>query len=280
MKIEDVKKLSPQEILLYWIRERESIRRKKELGLEMPWTDDSILDMYRFCNVRRMDDKVSQWLMKNWYGPFKNHPNIILAATLARQLNSTDSLEAVGFPNIWTPSSYERVLNERVKKGLKNFSAAYMITGTLGGTKIQQIIRKVADGIYRNPPEIDSTSMEKSVQSLLSYKGFSTFIAGQVVADLRWAMTGTWKDRYTWAPMGPGSKRGLNRLHDRPFDAPMREKQFLEELRAVIELYNSRLPSDIVKRLEAQDVQSTLCEFDKYTRALTGDGRPKQLYRT
>jgi len=46
MKIQDVAKLSPQERLVYWIREREAIRLKKEAGQPRPWTDDEILDTY------------------------------------------------------------------------------------------------------------------------------------------------------------------------------------------------------------------------------------------
>ena len=43
MNIKDVVKLSPLDRLLYWIKERESIRLKKEAGEPKPWTDDEIL---------------------------------------------------------------------------------------------------------------------------------------------------------------------------------------------------------------------------------------------
>lgn len=98
MKIQDVAKLSPQERLVYWIREREAIRLKKEAGQPRPWTDDEILDTYRFCNVRRMDDKVSKWLLENWYKPYFDHQNMLIAVALARFFNSVETLEYMGFP--------------------------------------------------------------------------------------------------------------------------------------------------------------------------------------
>ena len=37
--------------LLYWISERESIRKKKKSGEPKPWTKDPILRDYKFCHV-------------------------------------------------------------------------------------------------------------------------------------------------------------------------------------------------------------------------------------
>jgi hypothetical protein len=38
------------------------------------------------------------------------------------------------------------------------------------------------------------------------------------------------------------------------------------------------LPMSITKRLEAIDWQNCCCEYDKYSRTLFGEGRPKQRY--
>ena len=103
MKIEAVKKLSVSSRLLYWIQEREKVRQLKEAGAPKPWTDDEVLQRYRFCNVRRMDDKVSRWLFENWYQPNFDHPNMLLACALARFINLPASLEVIGFPTQWRP---------------------------------------------------------------------------------------------------------------------------------------------------------------------------------
>lgn len=281
MKIEEVKKLTPFERLVYWIKERESIRIKKESGQPAPWTDDEILKSYRFTNVLRIQDKVSQWLLHNWYQPYFGHPNMSLAATLARQLNNIDSMGAVGFPAIWQPKKIQEILEERQTRGLKNYSAAYMITGRFGckdrepETKAYQTVFRVCDPIAKNPPKINAISMQLTHRELLEYQGFSSFIAGQVVADLRWGVKGAWRDRLNWAPMGPGSMRGLNQLLGRDKDTKIDQPQFLREF---LELFSKVREISGLPKMEAIDFQNCLCEVDKYIRALNGEGTPKQKY--
>jgi hypothetical protein len=284
MKITEVKNLTTRERFLYWILEREQIRLRRELGQNKPWTDDEILQSYKFCNVRRMDDRVSQWLLRNWYVPFANHQHMITAVTLARQLNNTESLEVVGFPEIrWNPLQAERILNERAAAKKKNFAAAYMITGTLGGTKVQQIVHKVVTPMHKavkaNFFEGKTRTMQEFWESLLPFAGFSSFISGQVVADLRWAIDGDWADRDTWAPMGPGSKRGLNRFFEKDKNDKMNAAEFRTQFDKLLDFCTATLPTKLRNRLEAMDIQNCLCEFDKYERTLWEGRRPKQRYQ-
>lgn len=278
MKIADVKKLTPLERFIYWVRERESIRLKKEAGEPPPWTDDEILQRYRFCNVRRMDDKVSQWLLKNWYEPYFDHPNMLVAVVMARHFNLPSALEAVGFPVRWRPDYIKATLRGIKAKGGRIFNGAYMVRGIGEVDKTEMVVTKVCQPLVNNPPKLDPDSLKNSWEALLPCWGLSSFMAGQVVADLRWAITGKWADASVWAPLGPGSKRGMNRLHERPPKQPLSQEQFLEELLALKEQVNKRTPA-IAKRLELGDLQSVCCEGDKYVRALLGEGKPKQLYR-
>jgi hypothetical protein len=275
-----VKEKDPVERLLYWIGEREEVRLLKEQGNDPPWTTDPILQSYRFCNVRRMDDKVSKWLFDHWYTPYRGHKNIILACVLARFINEPATLEKIGFPETWMPGRIKDTLWDMRYKGTKVFNAAYIIpAGHVAGVgKIDTIINEVCDPVAKNPPKITGETMKDAVASMKGYYGLSNFMAGQVVADLRWATPGAWRDRYWWAPMGPGSKRGMNRLHGRMIDFPLKQMQFLEELDAMIALCQHRLPCRITQKLEAMDYQNCLCEYDKYCRALLGEGTPKQRY--
>jgi hypothetical protein len=52
---------------LYWYFacERQNIFLKKLNGESAPWTDDKILQEYKFCNSYRINDRVSQYLLKN-----------------------------------------------------------------------------------------------------------------------------------------------------------------------------------------------------------------------
>ena len=52
---------------LYWYfaNERQNIFIKKLNGDTPPWTNDPILKTYKFCNSYRVNDRVSQYLLKN-----------------------------------------------------------------------------------------------------------------------------------------------------------------------------------------------------------------------
>ena len=279
MKVQDVSRLSVKERFTYWIQERESIRLRKEAGQSPPWTDDEILQQYRFCNVRRMDDKVSRWLMDNWYRPNFNHPNMLVACALARFFNLPASLEAIGFPTVWEPKKIRNCLRKQQKRGLRVFNGAYMVRGNDGVDKIASVINyclKPLEKRFRRL--IIGDSMQNAWVAITPFYGFGSFMAGQVVADLRWAMRGAWADSKTWAPMGPGSRRGMNRLLERPIKQPLKQGQFIAELQELVQSCRRLLPGSITSRLEMIDYQNCLCEFDKYSRALTGEGRPKQLY--
>jgi len=278
MLISEVTELSSQDRLTYWIRERESIRLKKEASDPKPWTDDEILQRYRFCNVRRMDDKVSQWLLKNWYDPHFNHPNMLVACTLARHFNQPKALLAIGFPEIWRPERIKQIMRGMKANGERIFNGAYMVRGIGTADKTEMVVDRVCQPLVDNPPLLDHNSTQGCVEALLSYWGFSWFMAGQVVADLRWAAVGSWKDRRQWASVGPGSRRGMNRLLGRPPKKPMGQDEFLEHLRWVRKTCEQLLDGSITRRLEAIDYQNCLCEYDKYSRVLLGEGRPKQLY--
>lgn len=279
MNLNKIKHLSPLNQLVYWIKERESIRLKKEGGKKAPWTDDPILGTYRFCNVRRMDDKVSRWLMTNWYRPNFNHPYMPQAVALARFVNKPESLILLT-DEVFSRSKpdwikVKAILRKRKEAGEVVWNAAYMVRGQDGADKIASV---VDSNVKTLDAEIDRTSMENTCKAINACHGFGSFMAGQVTADLRWAMQGTWKDKMTWAPIGPGSRRGMNVLQGRSPFSPLNQAKFLKELKELHKTLCKEVDSKIMERLELHDVQNCCCEFWKFNRTLTGQGKPKQLY--
>lgn len=289
-KIAIVRKIkSPLLRLLYWIREREKIRLAREAGKAAPWTDDEILQSYRFCNVRRMDDKVSKWLLDHWYGPHFNHPNMLYACAFARFINRPESLSLitddvfVKFKGLFSWSiDWERVktiLRKHRDNGNTVFNGAYMVRGNDGMDKIECVVDYYVKPLREMSKLFDPFHMETTWTNICGSYGMGSFMAGQIVADLRWAFANNWADEAkVWAPMGPGSKRGMNRVHGRDKDAPLSQKEFENELADLTVVLTDADP-DILGRLEAIDLQNCLCEFDKHERTLFEDRRPKQLYR-
>ena len=278
MRIEDVAEMVTYKRFIYWIKEREKIRCLKRSNDPKPWTDDTILQSYSFCNVRRMDDRVSKWLLHEWY--IKDHKNIVTAAALARLFNLPASLEAIGFPKVWLPKRVDKIMETRREAEQQCFNGAYIVTGKFGGgSKAHQVVWKMVNPIFKSKYKPNTNLMEETHSELMQFDGIGSFTAGQIVADLRWVMKGKWKDRSRWAPIGPGSRRGMNRLNSDPIKTGMKQPQFEKQLQKLIERCARSLPyQGIVRRLEAIDYQNCLCEWDKYERTLHGEGRPKRKY--
>lgn len=289
MILDQIKYLPPFERLTYWIQERESIRLKRAKKKPAPWTDDPILQTYRFCNVRRMDDKVSQWLLTNWYQPYFNHRNMIAAVCIARFINLPSSLQLLTSSIFDTPKepAWFSIMGKlrRAKEGGPIFNAAYMVRGNDGVDKVESVIRHNVQPLVSKLKKDDLGNclyMEAIWNLIKDAYGFGSFMAGQVVADLRWAIHGRWVDRNDWAPVGPGSARGMARLLNNDVKQAKEyhnQSLFNAQLEIMIRNLKKALPKSITSRLEAHDYQNCLCEFDKYNRVLFGEGRPKQLYR-
>jgi hypothetical protein len=274
MRDSSVKRLSPMDRLLYWIRERESIREKRLKDLPLPWTDDKILQTYRFCNVVRIDDAVSQWLLNHWYLPNLNHPNMLVACALARFINQPGALEVVGFPQQWYPLEVKQKLRNYREAGGQVFNSAYMVRGNDGRDKIESVVDYYVDPLFQLRGSIFYTSMQDAWETILGGYGLGSFMAGQIIADMRWGVNGSWVDKRCWAPMGPGSRRGLKRLGIETSN----QEEFMDGLRFVQKSLRPQLPRKLTKRMEAIDWQNCLCEYDKYVRTLFCRGKPKRRF--
>jgi hypothetical protein len=293
-----VKSTDPTDRLVYWIKEREAVRLAKEAGRPKPWTDDEILQTYRFCNVRRMDDKVSRWLMENWYGPYRDHPNMLAAVALARFVNLPDSLDLVTGRVFRDASpcwdSIKSKLRLRRNGGRTVFNGAYMVRGNTTkspdkiGTVVDEYVGALvkANAAVKSPDGlVDRGSMEATHERVASVYGFGSFMAGQVVADLRHAVSGTWADKDDWAPVGPGSARGLamtlywDDWEKKAARYVSKPNDFTTDLICrLVPILKKRLPTSITARLEAHDYQNCMCEVFGYNKVLFGLGQKKARY--
>ena len=113
--------------LLRWIEEREVIRLKRAIGFPLPWTQNSILAAWSFCNVGREDDRVTRWIAENWRNPHADNPDLHFAMAVTRFVNWPDSLAELGYPVPWDADNFKRVLSERQVRGEKVFGDAYNI---------------------------------------------------------------------------------------------------------------------------------------------------------
>ena len=263
-----------------WINERHNIYLKKERGEPKPWTNDPILQQYRFCNVYREYDKETKWIHLNWLYPNEHHPLLYVNMALARFINWSPTLAYIKFQKEWDPEKLKRLLKIREKSGEKLWTGAYIVsTNGRKMNKIDYIVDYVLEPLAtlgRNP--VNGESLELYWEFLCQFDGIGSFMAAQIIADLKFArpMTNA-RDWWVWAAMGPGSKRGLNRVMGRDKDYQLGQKQFLKELTRLRNEIKPLLGAHITE-ISAQDMQNVCCEFDKVMRVVNNEGRPRSKY--
>ena len=101
-----------------------------------PWTDDPILRLYRFTNVFRATDRVSQYLIREvQYRPDRSQePSEVFFRTLLfkifNRIETWEALEAVNGPISWNGVDLEalnRHLSILLGQGRRIYSAAYIM---------------------------------------------------------------------------------------------------------------------------------------------------------
>jgi len=261
--------------LVYWVQERDRIRQLKEAGAPKPWTSDWVFQQTYFCNVRREDDKVTRWIREHWSNP--GNPNFEVAMVAARLLNWPPTLGIVGFPDGDIIQWIHDLDHLRDHEG-KVWGNAYVVT-THGQrmdkiTYLQSVLESCVDTKLRHRILLKAQELRLVADQLMQVNGIGSFLASQVVADLKNTYGHACqdaKDWHTFAGHGPGSLRGLTWL----YGYKCTPKKFSSMMEGAHELIVEETGMAICR----QDAQNCMCEFDKYMRVLTGTGRSKRGYQ-
>jgi hypothetical protein len=278
------------EPLWYWVKEREAMRLRKEASPMPPFTQDPILATYRFCNVRREDDRVTVWIRRNIREPYADHKYLWFMLCVARQINWPETLHTlISSGNLawpiddnFSPRILGEVLEGLAVSGRKVFTGAYIITAPArkGEKKTTFVATHTLGALWSAREKMDrrlasEPKMRWVWEDLLNYKGWGPFLSYQAVVDMRFTqLLSQAPDRATWAAAGPGTIRGLNRLHGRPVDGSLSQGQALQEMLTIYE----RVTMETGVRMDLSDVPNILCETDKYLRVQNGEGKPRALY--
>lgn len=270
----------------YWINERHKIYLKRQRGESWPWTEDKILQTYKFTNPFRENDRVTIWIRKNIREPYANSPELFFNLMLARLINWPDTLSKIGYINNWNTAYVYNILENRRVSGQKFITGAYMLTGTFGkkGTpKSWQIAYHCLEQIWEMRREI-TPILKDNLQSAYNRMmekhppGFGGFLTYEIVTDLRHTRyLENADDIMTWAHAGPGCKRGINRLYDNDVRTNCPDDFALEVMKYLLDISPEYLECHVPK-LELRDIEHSLCEWDKYMRVLNGEGRPRSKF--
>ncbi len=291
-----------------YLNEREAIRLRRAAGLPGPWTNDPVLLRYKFTNIRRSHDWTTQWVVENWYEPNRHQPLEIQALNCAifRYFGSADFAQAVGYQKEWNPTLLMNTARQRLCRGEKVFTGAYIITNGGSTAPKQEVVVNNYLTPYRQKLDrllevCAAGSWQHVCEYLQTMPGIGAFMSKEIALDL--LLTPVLEhahDKLTWTPAGPGAIRGLNRLHGRPLEAPLSQAKALAEMQELLAMLAQETrkpfnPEDPVRLPAAEgglldvfpeigvdygvtDVQFSLCETDKYLRVVNGQGRPRSGY--
>lgn len=279
--------------LVRFMIERHAIYLRRLSGSPPPWTDDPILRTYRFTNVYRELDAVTQWIKAFIRTPYADHPNLWFMLAIARQINLPETLDEImrdkeAWPSgkTWSASRTRQIMLDRGRRGEKVYTSAYMLNAhgferlktrdrdkALFTTEL--VLKSVWQARKQVEPQLHNT-LEEAHAAFLPFHGWGGFTAYEVVCDLRYTRyLKDAKDVLTWAHAGPGALRGLNRLLGNPPKTPMKAHVARTLMR---ELWFNIRELWPYEPLELREIEHSLCEFDKYERARRNEGRPKQKF--
>lgn len=314
-------------------RERHAIYLRRQAGFPYPWTADPVLQTGRFTNVFRELDRTTKWFREHVRDPLRDKPEVLLATVIFRWFNRTTTGEAIFCQPCLPPSpgqpgqsAFEEVLhelryypkkspvaplrhaiNQYLPKAGPFITGAYTIntrSAGLGLTKLEGVLKLIEMWMdrhsgepmahWRDIAEHRGGSMEEFC-SWVQSPCLAGFMAYEIACDLRWtAILEDAPDINTWANVGPGAVRGLNRIYGRPVGKSIPQDQALSEMRDLLGIAHTdghywpifeqsldeRFPPDrFLPQWELREVEMWLCEADKIWRVKEGAGQTRGKFR-
>ena len=268
---------------LYWYFacERQNIFWRKLNNQPYPWTDDEILREFKFCNSYRVNDRVSQYLLKNVIYNGKEYLNedMLFRVVLFKLFNEEDTWELLlnNFGDITLKTfdfkAYSSVLENAILNGTKIYNDAYISCANKAFKYDRKhdnhlaLLNKMFFVFFLQLKLLQCKNMEEGFNILKSYPLIGNFMAYQLATDINYCDFINWKeDEFT--VVGPGSKRGIAKCFiDR---GNMTEEEIIRYMFVHQDEEFKRLNLNFKKignrPLQLIDCQNIFCELDKYCR--------------
>lgn len=265
-----------------------------------PWTTDPILTTYRFTNAYRVNDRVSQYLIREvQYRPDRpaSPPELFFRTILFKLFNrieTWESLEARLGPLCWSSldlNAVKAVLDERMARGHRLYSAAYIMPAPALGharkhTNHLALLAHMME--HRLADRIQQTATLREIYNLLrKYPGIGPFLAFQYTIDLNYSeLLGHNEKDFVIA--GPGALDGIAKcFSDLGGRTP---EEVIYEVCAIqcraFATAGLSFQTLFGRPLQPIDCQNLFCEISKYARVAhpeisgsSGRKRIKQTYR-
>ncbi len=279
----------------YWrfATERQEIFYRRIKNSNGPWTEDSILQTYKFTNAYRASDRVSQYLIREVIYKGEQEPKeIFFRIILFKLFNKIETWELlmselgdISYSN-FSSEKYGKILTDAMRNKITIYSAAYIMpsgSSTFGCNQkhrnhLKLIEMMMEDKVYELISK--ARNMATAFTVLRNYPTIGDFLAYQLVTDLNYSKLTNFSEMEFVVP-GPGAKSGIKKcfkslggLTDIEIIVRVTEKQNQEFERLGLKF--NKLGE---RPLQLIDCQNLFCEVDKYSRIahpeIDGSGRTR-----
>lgn len=270
---------------LYWTfaSRRQAAFEARLAGQSRPWTADPILQVYKFCNVFRAADRVSQFMIRDVaYGKdahttardrvfqitaFRTFSNIATWVSVTNELGGAPRLDHL------QSGAFERALDRAKAHNGGLYTGAFILCANkafgfdekhrnhVALFKHMFLEQACAERVLQAP------SLKAVVELLQSFPLMGPFMAYQTAIDLNYSELIDFSENdYTQA--GPGALRGLKKAFTSLGDFTPADAILWMVDRQQDEFQRLGLPFNGLfgRPLHGIDCQGLFCELDKYCR--------------
>lgn len=271
----------PEVFRAYWefAAERQRVFERRLAGETPPWTDDAILREYRFCNVFRAADRVSQALIAAAYAEKDFSAEDLLVRIVLFRLFSRPATWALIEKEVGTLTAAsfdeERIgaaLDRAFEEGRRLYTAAFILCANDAygyRRKHRNHLALVGAMLHAGLAErlAAAPSLSAAYELLVEWPLIGPFMAYQLAIDLNYSPLLDFDENEFTVP-GPGALRGLRKIFTGLGDlCPADAVHWLVDYQERAQRQLGVEPPTLFGRsLHAIDCQNLLCEVDKYCR--------------
>lgn len=269
---------------IYWsfAAERQAAFERRVAGKPFPWTDDPILQEYKFCNVFRAADRVSQYMIRDvCYHEEPCRPEDRAFQIVAfRTFSKIDTWTAVrdylgNYPTLsdLVDEGFRKALGQARQQNGGLYTGAFILCAnnaygqSLKHLNHVELFRHMFLQEGLGERILEASSLHQVYELLHGYPLMGDFMSYQTAIDLNYSdLIDFSENEFTKA--GPGALRGINKVFESLGDYTPAEiiHWMVDHQEAAFESLG--LPFDGLwgRPLHAIDCQGLFCETDKYCR--------------
>ena len=287
----------------YWrfAAERQRVFFARIEGQPPPWSDDDIINAYKFTNTYRASDRVSQYLIRRVI--YRDDLPATAEETFFRivlfkffnKIETWELLEEEVGAITWENYNFHKldtVLNRAMALGRRIYSAAYIMpsAGMMGHERkhsnhLALLERMMREGL---PARIAAArDMQEGFELLLAYPSMGDFLAYQFITDVNYSALTRFSEM-EFVVAGPGALDGISKCFTDTagLNPPEIIRFMTDRQEAEFARLGLQFESLWGRRLQLIDCQNVFCELSKYARmrhpeiaGISGRKRIKQKFR-